>query len=46
MKIRMNRQQAELLEDICERVLFGLQVIAVALVIGIILELLWQPVGR
>lgn len=29
-----------------ERVLFGLQVIAVALVIGIILELLWQPAGR
>lgn len=37
----MNRRQAEILEDIGERVLFGLQVVAVLLVTGICLEMLW-----
>lgn len=42
---RLNRRQVQMLEDAGERVLFGLQITAVALAIGIVLELLWQP-GR
>lgn len=42
---RLNRRQVQMLEDVGERVLFGLQITAVALFVGIVLELLWQP-GR
>lgn len=37
----MNRRQIEMLEDAGERLVFGLQILAAALVIGIVLELLW-----
>lgn len=41
MEVPVNRRQVEMLEDVGERALFGLQVIAVLLTIGIVLELLW-----
>lgn len=42
---RLSRRQVEALEQAGEVVLFSLQCIAALLVMGVCLELLWQP-GR